>query len=46
MLPVTKVDTRPIGDGVPGPIVKQLLAAWSEWVGVDIVDQQKRFYRE
>ena len=44
VLPVTKVDTRPIGDGVPGPIVAQLLAAWSEMVGVDIVDQQKRFH--
>ena len=46
VLPVTKADTRQIGDGVPGPIVQQLLAAWSEWVGVDIVDQQKRFHRE
>ena len=46
VLPVTKADTRKIGDGVPGPIVQQLLAAWSEWVGVDIVDQQKRFHRE
>ena len=46
VLPVTKVDTRSIGDGKAGPIVKQLLAAWSEWVGVDIVDQQKRFHKE
>ena len=46
VLPVTKVDNREIGDGRPGPVVQQLLAAWSEWVGVDIVDQQKRFHRE
>jgi branched-chain amino acid aminotransferase len=44
VLPVTKADSRPIGDGKPGPVVQQLLAAWSELVGVDIVDQQKRFY--
>jgi hypothetical protein len=24
---------------VPGPITRQLLAAWSEMVGLDIVDQ-------
>ena len=39
VLPVTYVDKRPIGDGKPGPVTKQLLAAWSEAVGVDIVDQ-------
>ena len=46
VLPITKVDNRQIGDGKPGPIVKQLLAAWSEMVGLDIVgqalDQAKR----
>ena len=39
ILPVTQVDRREIGDGRPGPVTKQLLAAWSEVVGVDIVDQ-------
>jgi len=39
VLPVTYVDRRPIGDGKPGPITEQLLAAWSESVGIDIVDQ-------
>lgn len=39
VLPVTRVDRRPIGDGRPGPITEQLLAAWSENVEVDIVDQ-------
>ena len=38
-VPVTHVDKRPIGDGKPGPVTRQLLAAWSEAVGVDIVDQ-------
>ena len=42
MLPVTKVDKREVGDGKPGPITQQLLAAWSEAVGMDIVDQAKR----
>ena len=43
VLPVTKADNRPVADGKPGPISQQLLAAWSEAVGVDIVDQALRF---
>ena len=43
VMPVTKVDNRQVADGKPGPITKQLLAAWSEKVGVDIVDQGQRF---
>jgi len=39
ILPVSKVDNRTISKDVPGPITKQLLAAWSEQVGVDIVGQ-------
>jgi branched-chain amino acid aminotransferase len=46
VLPVTQVDRRSIGDGRPGPITQQLLAAWSEAVGLDIVDQALRFARE
>ncbi len=45
VLPVTKVDKRDVGEGRPGPIVQQLLAAWSESVGLDIVDQALRFDR-
>ena len=45
MLPVTRVDNRPIADGKPGPITQQLLAAWSETVGLDVVDQALRFDR-
>ena len=37
--PVGMVDFRPIGDGTPGPVTRRLLAAHSELVGVDIVDQ-------
>ena len=39
VLPVTKVDSRQIGDGKPGTVTQQLLAAWSEVVGLDIVGQ-------
>jgi branched-chain amino acid aminotransferase len=39
VLPVRSVDKREVRHAVPGPISKQLLAAWSEMVGVDIVDQ-------
>lgn len=43
LLPVVACDGRPIGDGVPGPMFKRLLAAWGEMVGVDIADQARRF---
>lgn len=43
VLPVTFVDRRPIGKSVPGPIAQQLLVAWSEAVGVDIVQQALHF---
>ena len=39
ILPVTKVDNRVVADGKPGPITQQLLAAWSEMIGMDIVGQ-------
>jgi branched-chain amino acid aminotransferase len=42
VLPVTRIDKRPIGDGKPGPVVARLLQAWSEVVGVDIVEQARR----
>lgn len=43
VLPMTRVDKRDIGDGRPGPITLQLLAAWGEAVGLDIIDQALRF---
>jgi len=39
ILPVGNVDGRKIGELAPGPVTNQLLAAWSEKVGIDIVDQ-------
>ena len=41
VLPVTRVDNRKVADGKPGPVTHQLLAAWSEAVGVDIVGQSE-----
>jgi branched-chain amino acid aminotransferase len=43
VLPVTRVDRRPVGAGRPGPIVARLLGAWSEIVGVDIVAQARHY---
>lgn len=39
LLPVASIDGRRVRHEVPGPISNRLLAAWSELVGVDIVDQ-------
>ncbi len=45
VLPVTRFDGRPIGDGRPGPILTSLLTAWSERVGIDISAQAERHRR-
>ena len=45
ILPVGQVDGRKIGTTAPGPVTNQLLAAWSEKVGMDIVDQLLRLPR-
>ena len=42
ILPVGRIDNRSIGADAPGPITNQLLAAWSERAGLDIVDQLRR----
>jgi len=39
IMPATRFNGLPVGDGAVGPVTKRLLAAWSELVGVDIVAQ-------
>jgi branched-subunit amino acid aminotransferase/4-amino-4-deoxychorismate lyase len=39
LAPCTKINNIAIGDGQPGPGFKQMLAAWSGLVGVDILKQ-------
>ncbi len=41
IMPVTKINGVPIGDGRPGPIWKRLMSAWSELVGLDIEQQMR-----
>lgn len=41
MMPVTKINGVPIGDGRPGPVWKRLMGAWSELVGLDIEQQMR-----
>jgi branched-subunit amino acid aminotransferase/4-amino-4-deoxychorismate lyase len=45
LLPVTRFNGRPIGEGAPGQVFHRLLAAWSELAGVDVVAQAERFAR-
>ena len=45
ILPVGRIDNRRIGYDAPGPVTNQLLAAWSERAGLDIVDQLRRLAR-
>jgi branched-chain amino acid aminotransferase len=39
VLPVTKVNGAPIGDGQPGPMVAQLQNGWAKRYGIDFVAQ-------
>jgi len=39
LLPATRFDGRPVGEGRPGPVFRRLLSAWSDAVGLDIVAQ-------
>ena len=41
ILPATRFDGRPVGDGRPGPVYQTLLAAWSRAVGIDIARQAR-----
>ena len=45
IVPAARIDNRMIGDGedFPGPITTQLLSAYSELVGLDIVDQASHY---
>ncbi len=39
IMPATKFNGLPVGDGQVGPVTKRLLQAWSDLVGVDIIAQ-------
>ena len=39
LMPATHINGLPIGNGRPGPIYQRLMEAWSEEVGMDILDQ-------
>lgn len=43
LLPVTSLNSLPIGDGLPGPVTALLLREWSSRVDVDIVAQIKQW---
>ena len=42
VLPATRLDGRPVGEGRPGATFRRLLAAWSDSVGFDIAAQARR----
>ena len=43
MLPVTRFDFQPVGDGKPGPLFTRILNAWSAEVGVDLAAQARKY---
>ena len=45
IMPASRFNGLQVGDGKIGPITKQLLAAWSDRVGVDIIGQAQRQLR-
>ena len=42
VLPVTRVNGAEVGDGQPGELFARLIDAWSEQVGVNIIEQARR----
>lgn len=42
IMPATRFNGLPVGDGRVGPVSQQLLTAWSDLVGVDIVQQAQQ----
>src|SRR5262249_37073719 len=45
LLPLARVTSLALGDGRAGRVVGKLLEAWSQLVGVDIVEQAARYAR-
>jgi len=45
VMPATRFNGYPVGDGQPGPITRQLIRAWSEEVGVDLAAQAEEYAR-
>ena len=43
MVPATRFNFYPIGNGKPGPVYRKLLNAWSDEVGVDIPAQAREY---
>ena len=43
LLPVVRLDGTQVGNGQPGPMYQRLLAAWSDFVGLDIAEQARQF---
>ena len=43
LMPISKMDNRPIEGNIPGPITSQLMAAWGERAGVDLIDQANSY---
>jgi len=43
ILPVTQLNGQPIGTGRPGPTFAACISAWNNLVGLDIIDQARRF---
>jgi branched-chain amino acid aminotransferase len=39
ILPISKLNGRAVGEGVPGPVTSRLISAWNRTVGLDVVDQ-------
>jgi branched-chain amino acid aminotransferase len=42
LMPATRFNGLPVGDGQVGTVTKQILAAWSEMVGLDIAGQAQQ----
>jgi branched-chain amino acid aminotransferase len=46
IMPCTRINGQPIGSGKPGPLTLKLMNAWSEMVGVNMVDQADEYAKK
>ena len=43
MMPVTRFNGQPVGDGKPGPVTRRLMERWHQYLAFDFIGHARRF---
>lgn len=46
MMPVTRFNGQPVGDGVPGPVTRRLMDAWKDYLQLDFESQAENWAKQ